>query len=106
MAKKQDKVYEPEIIDETVLISLHDLCNICGVDAELIAEMVEHGLLEPRKGKSATDWQFTIVAIRRSRSALRLHNDLELNWTGAALALELLDEIERLRTQLSILQHH
>jgi hypothetical protein len=31
------------------------------------------------------------------RRALRLQHDLELNLPGAALALELLDEIERLR---------
>jgi len=41
-----------------------------------------------------------VPACTRARRALRLQRDLEIDLTGAALAVELLDEIESLRTRL------
>ena len=34
-----------------------------------------------------------------TRKALRLHRDLEIDWSGIAFALSLIDEIEQLREQ-------
>ncbi len=46
--------------------------------------------------KSATtEWRFSGAALRRARLALRLERDLELNLAGVALALELMEELER-----------
>lgn len=103
MVKRQEVIQEPELIDETVIFSLHELCQVCGVHAELIIEMVEHGVLEPQ-GKSPTEWRFTVIALQRSRSALRLQQDLGVNWSGAALALDLLEEVRELRAQIKFLQ--
>ena len=41
------------------------------------------------------------AAQRRARVAVRLTRDLELNTPGVALALDLLDEIHELRSQLA-----
>jgi chaperone modulatory protein CbpM len=38
--------------------------------------------------------------LRRARTALRLQRDLEINLPGVALALELMEELERLRREL------
>ena len=35
----------------------------------------------------------------RAQKALKLVRDLRVNWPGAALALDLLDEVERLRVE-------
>jgi chaperone modulatory protein CbpM len=40
------------------------------------------------------------VSVRRVRCALELKRDLGVNWAGAALALELLDELNSLRARL------
>ena len=37
----------------------------------------------------------------RARTALRLQRDLEINLPGVALALELLEELDRLRRELA-----
>lgn len=55
------------------------------------------------------DMQFTLVELRRARATLRLTRDLELNAAGTALVLDLLDlldEIEVLRSRLSGLDGH
>jgi len=40
--------------------------------------------------------------VARARLALRLERDLELNLAGVALALELMEELERLRRELKV----
>lgn len=44
------------------------------------------------------------ISVRRVRCAQRLEQDLGVNIAGAALALELLEELERLRARLHRLE--
>jgi len=91
-----------EVLDENFELSLDDLCQACAVRAELIIAMVEEGMIEPC-GSSPSDWRFTGPTLRRVEITLRLQRDLHLNLPGAALAVDLLDEIEYLRERLRIL---
>ena len=84
------------VLDERTQFTLRELCSACGVHAELVVEMVEEGLLHPH-GRAPEEWSFPGSAVVRARTALRLVNDLRVNWPGAALALDLLEEVERLR---------
>ncbi|MBP1152859.1 hypothetical protein JOD69_004728 [Methylocaldum sp. RMAD-M] len=43
------------------------------------------------------NWQFNTAALRRLQTALHLQRDLGVNLPGAALALDLLEELEALR---------
>ena len=83
------------LLDETAEFCLEDLCRICGVQEWLVGDIVQEGVDEPRG--EAGDWRFTGVAVTRVRRVLRLQEEFEINLAGAALALELLEEIERLR---------
>ena len=85
------------LLDERTVFTLHELCVACGVHAEIVIEMVEEGVLEPR-GAAPADWHFPGSAVTRAQKALKLARDLRVNWPGAALALDLLEEIERLRS--------
>lgn len=88
-----------EIIAPDTVCTLEEICLACRVDANWVAGLVEHGVIEPA-GAAMSDWQFTAVAIVRVARAKRLERDLSLNTPGIALALELLDEIEILRSRL------
>ncbi|NOY16821.1 MAG: MerR family transcriptional regulator [Gammaproteobacteria bacterium] len=90
-----------EIIDEYFEFSLADLCQCCGVQAEAIIDMVEEGLLTP-VGTSPSNWRFTGTAQRKVEITLHLQRDLRINLPGAALALELMEEIDMLRSKLQI----
>jgi len=87
------------VLDERIELTLHEVCNICGAGEETVIEMVREGVVEPASG-SPEAWTFTGVAVTRIQMALRLQRDLHVNLAGAALALDLLDEIERLRRRL------
>ncbi|PIQ13572.1 MAG: MerR family transcriptional regulator [Hydrogenophilales bacterium CG_4_10_14_3_um_filter_58_23] len=87
------------ILEEQIQLTLTDLCCACAVHTEQIIELVDVGVLEPLGGEPA-QWRFGGASLHRARMALRLQRDLEINLAGAALALELLDEIESLRMRL------
>jgi chaperone modulatory protein CbpM len=85
------------VLDEQVTFSLRELSVACGIQTELVVEMVDQGVIEP--ADAGTEWQFHGDALVRAQRALRLVRDLDLNWPGAALALDLLDELERLQNR-------
>ena len=84
------------VLNEEARCTLADLCRLCSVNAEMIHEMIEEGIITP-EGPSMREWHFTSLAIKRVRTAIRLQQDLRVNLPGCALALDLLDELEELR---------
>ena len=87
------------LIDDEVELTLTELSRICSVEERHIIEYVEEGVLNAVEVKQT--WHFRGSALRRARLALRLERDLELNLAGVALALELMDEIDRLRREIT-----
>ncbi len=88
-----------DVLEDEVELSLGELSSACRLPAEVLLEMVEYGLIEPQ-GRDPARWRFTGASVQRVRCAQRLRRDLGVNLSGAALALDLLDEIERLRARL------
>ena len=62
-------------------------------------EISDEGGIAPQ-GESLSGWRFSGVQLRRARVAVHLQRDLGVNTAGAALVLQLMDEIEALRAQL------
>jgi chaperone modulatory protein CbpM len=96
-------LYAGELVVETQTYSLHQVCAICGVQADRVVELVSFGIIEP-EGSQPDMWQFKESAVHRAKKALRLHRDLGLDQQGLALTLELLDEIDRLRMIVARMQ--
>lgn len=84
------------VLDEGMALTLRELCQLCGVNAEQIAAMVDEGLVAPQDIKRQ-EWYFDGTCVRRIQIALRLQRDLRINLAGAALVLDLLEELEELR---------
>jgi chaperone modulatory protein CbpM len=83
-------------------LTLAEIRRACAVETEFIVELVEEGVLAP-VGQDPQRWRFTYSHLRRVRVASHLQRDLGVNLAGAALALELLDQIEALRARLQVL---
>lgn len=92
-----------QVVEEEVQLSLTELCQASSAERELVLQLVEHGVIEPQ-GDAPQAWVFTGSSLQRTRVALRLLRDLELNLPGAALAVDLLDEIARLQRALQAAQ--
>jgi chaperone modulatory protein CbpM len=96
MRDEQENSLTGIVLDDNLQVGLRELCSMCGCKAELIIEMVSEGIAEPQ-GSDPRQWRFTGLTIQRIQTAIRLQRDLNLNLAGAALALDLLDELTDLR---------
>jgi chaperone modulatory protein CbpM len=99
MPHQKSFVLSAEILELDIQLSLPQLCEACGVESDDIVLLVEAGAIEP-SGDSSSHWRFAGESLQRARRALRLQQDLGLNAAGAALALDLIDEMNRLREEL------
>ncbi len=87
----------PELLDEQLSLTLREVCHACDVHAEYVVELVAEGVIQPAPDRGPQAWRFDGIAVTRIQRAMRLQEDLGVNLPGVALALELLDELDRLR---------
>lgn len=90
---------EGAIVENQVHMTIVELSQASHTPEDLIMSWVSEGVLSPA-GSSPQDWRFSGDSLKRAKTAAHLTHDLELNTPGVALALDLLDEITRLRNQL------
>ena len=87
------------IFDAPTEITIVELCEVCSVERKMVDQLIDEGILEPT-GRSGKRQQFPYSSVRRTRTVIHLQRDLGVNLAGAALVLELLDNIDDLRAQL------
>lgn len=104
-------MFSGHIVEEEVELTLADLSRACCVNAEWLIALVDEGVLEPVEMpvdmspvNMKAPWRFSGASVYRVRTIQRLQRDLGVNMAGAALALELLDEIDTLRARLAVLE--
>lgn len=99
MSPTQITWIEGTIVEDEVHMSIVEISQAARAPEDLIMSWVSEGVLSPA-GSSPEDWRFSGDSLKRAKTAAHLTHDLELNAPGVALALDLLDEITRLRNQL------
>ena len=87
------------ILEEQSELTLADICRACATEDVVIIEMVEEGVLTP-VGQAPAQWRFSGLHLQHAKVAVRLQRDLGVNLQGAALALQLLEEMDQLRARL------
>ena len=102
---ERNNVLQCEVIETRIEMSLSDLCEVCTVSSERVVQLVGEGLVEPL-GREPAEWRFSGQSVRRVVVAERLSRDLRLNAAGAALVLDLLDEVTKLRQRLTRLEEN
>jgi chaperone modulatory protein CbpM len=94
------------ILDEECSFSLDELSTACCVRTEYIIELVAEGIIEPMESRREQQyWHFTGENLLRARKARRLQTDLGINLAGAALVLDLMEEVDQLQQQLRRHRH-
>jgi len=91
------------VIERDVEFTLIELSRASELTAEQIMELVDQGLVEPR-GDSPDLWRFAGASLAKLRCVQRLTNDLGVNLAGAVLAIELYEELDRMRKRLQQLR--
>jgi len=104
MKKDKPTTISGELLEEAAELSLAQLCSACELSEQEIFELVEEGVIDPLGGKPSS-WRFQAVSLRRIRISRNLQQELGVNAPGAALALDLLEELEELRARLNRLEN-
>ena len=93
------------LMEDITELTLDDLCRACVAQADIIIELVSEGVIDTANAPTnqpPEHWRFTGLHLHRAKVAMRLHRDLGVNFAGAALALELMDEVQALRAKLRV----
>ena len=92
------------VTEDTTELTLADLCRACQAHADIIIELVSEGVIEITSAEqrlAQEHWRFTGVHLLRAKVAMRLHRDLGVNFAGAALALQLMEELAEAKAKLN-----
>lgn len=81
-----------------VQLDMERFCEEANIPATFVIAIVEHGIIEPQ-GRTPDVWRFEDYELVVAKRAAKLHRDLEMEWEGVALALELLEEVQQLRSE-------
>ena len=84
--------------NDNIIYTTNAVCYSYKLDQETINEMVSWGIANPA-GNTPENWLFTHDDFERIGRASRFRNELEINIPGAALALQLLEDIQNLRNK-------
>lgn len=87
------------VIGEEGALTIEELARACRAEAQWVSELVAGGVLAPH-GHEAPAWRFRAADLRCALRIARLQRDFGASLEAAAVMLDLLDEIERLRTRL------
>lgn len=94
---KQGNVLVGQVLEDSYVVSLNDLCRSCMVKTETVTLLVSEGIIDP-VGEDMEKWQFQVDSLKRVKTVIHLQRDLGVNLAGAALALDLLDRIAELES--------
>jgi chaperone modulatory protein CbpM len=93
------EIVSGHLLDESVELSLVELCNACSKDVKWVKALVQEGVLDPID-TGERHWRFSAVSLQRVHCAMRLERDLGINLAGIALAIDLLEDLAALRSRL------
>jgi chaperone modulatory protein CbpM len=91
------------LIGEETHVSVEQLSIFCSVRRERIVALVQEGVLEPvvkRRSRRADDWVFAGESLKRAARAIRLQRELEIDISALGLVLDLVEQIEALRSRI------
>ncbi len=88
----------------TVELTLKEVCDIAELPTEVLVTIVEEGIIEP-KGSTPEEWFFDSYMLSIAKRASRLHRDFDIDWTGIPLYLDIIEELEKLRSENELLKN-
>ena len=97
------QVISVEIVSDDLVLSMQEVCQRCGLHRDELQQLVAHGVIVPVEQRDA-EWQFRADSLQLLARAARMQRDFELDAAGLAMALSLLDELQRSRRQIDRLR--
>jgi chaperone modulatory protein CbpM len=103
MTKKTDILIIADYSHADKPLSLHEFLEITHIPEEMLVQFIQYDIIH-QPTLEREQWQFDTSHLARVQRALRLQHDLEVNLAGIAVLLDLLDEMDRMRERLALLE--
>jgi chaperone modulatory protein CbpM len=87
------------VLDDT-MIGVDEVASNCAVDHACIVEFVQAGVLLADPARDPARWTFTSRDLLRARRLRDVARQFDANAELAGLVVDLVEELERLRTRL------
>jgi chaperone modulatory protein CbpM len=84
-------------------ISLTEVSEICGVSIRIINELINHDIISI-DATIADQAVISVTQLHRVQVALRLQRDLDVNFAGIAVILDLVDKVHVLQDEVDLLK--
>lgn len=97
------QIIEAVVFDDQISLSLVELSRACNVHAEWVLELVDEGIIDPLR-KENVHYHFSAACLKQALTVKHLQQDLGINLAGAALVLDLKQEIDKLHTRIEVLK--
>jgi chaperone modulatory protein CbpM len=97
------KITTGQLLGDEEWIAFTEICRVCRIEAGAVHELAQLGVVSPR-GSAPAEWEFPATALPRLRIVGRLMRDLDVNASGAALVVELLEVQHTLERQIRRLE--
>lgn len=101
---QHDKILSGLIMGEKK-ISFIQVCKIYHISEKWLSELLEYGLIESSE-KKLSDLTFDEHLLAKVQKAHRFYEDLDVNIPGVLVILDLLEELDKTKKELDILQRH
>lgn len=85
-------------------ITVSELCEAESIDETLLVQVVEYGIAQPVAGQNSQDWIFDTSSVHWLKKAVRLYQEMEIDWVAVAMVIELLKQKESLLKENQHLQ--
>jgi chaperone modulatory protein CbpM len=89
--------------ENSYYLTLVEVTECVRLNVDTVITIVDCGIVAPR-GEQPEQWIFEPQMVTLIKRACRLQRDLELDWPAVALALELIEQLQRLRDENQRLQ--
>jgi chaperone modulatory protein CbpM len=86
-------------------LSLEELMELCQSSPNFIQALIDFGILEAHS-LPVEERAFDVNELRRIKAVQRLQRDLEINMAGAAMVLDLIDQLEEMRAKIEFFEKH
>jgi chaperone modulatory protein CbpM len=88
-------------------ISFNELCELEGIESHLVVQVVEYGIVRPvnkdvskdAQNRDEWNWLFDTKGVPWIKTAVRLHQDLEIDWVAVAMVVELMQQKQALQEE-------
>lgn len=83
----------------SLTMTVQELCYKEGVKHETIVEIVDYGIAQPLDDEQANDWTFDLDNAFWIRKAIKINQELHLDWVATSMIVALIRKKEMLENE-------